>query len=92
MQVLAFSTELENAEVSVTLLKSDSNTDALPEIWKFPEQTKETLEVKSVFGIVIRGWIGQLEFFKRNATNEVFLIIFLNFHKQKFSQHPPKNV
>ena len=68
MQVLAFSTELENAEVSVTLLKSDSNTDALPAILKIPGTNKETLEVKSVFGIVIGGWIGQLEFFKRNAT------------------------
>ena len=40
MQVLAFSTELENAEVSVTLLKSDSNTDALPEILKIPGTNK----------------------------------------------------
>ena len=34
MYVLDFSTELQNAEVSVTLLKSDSTTDAVPAILK----------------------------------------------------------
>ena len=32
MQMLDFSTELQNTEVSVTLLKGDSTTDALPAI------------------------------------------------------------
>ena len=36
--------------------------------------------VVSVFGIVIGGWIGQLEFFKRNVTKDVFLIIFQDFN------------
>ena len=35
MHVLDFSTELQNAEVSLTLIKSDSTTDALPAILKF---------------------------------------------------------
>ena len=48
------------------------------QVWSFLEQTKETLAVESVFGIVIGGWIGQLEFFKRNAIKDVF---FDNFPK-----------
>ena len=48
------------------------------QFWSFLEQTKETLAVESVFGIVIGGWIGQLEFFKRNAIKDVF---FDNFPK-----------
>ena len=63
--------ELQNAEVSITLLKSDSTTDALPAFLKI-FRTKETPAVESVFGIVIGEWIGQLEFCKRNATKEVF--------------------
>ena len=34
--------------------------------------TNETLTMESVFGIVIGVWIGQLEFFKRNAIKDVF--------------------
>ena len=48
------------------------------QFWSFLEQTKETLAVESVFGIVIGGWIGQLEFFKRNAIKDGF---FDNFPK-----------
>ena len=48
------------------------------QFWSFLEQTKETLAVESVFGIVIGGWIGQPEFFKRNAIKDVF---FDNFPK-----------
>ena len=81
--ILDFSTELQNAEVSVALLRSDSTT-ALPAILKILG-TKETLASKSVFGVVIGGWIWQLEFFKRNATKDVFLVIFQNFHKSSFS-------
>ena len=39
MQVLDLSTELENGEVSVTFLKSDSTKDTLSQqFWKFSEQ------------------------------------------------------
>ena len=41
MHVLDFSRELQNPEVSVTLLKSDSTTDALQPILNFSKQTKE---------------------------------------------------
>ena len=34
--------------------------------------TNETLAMESVFGIVIGVWIGQLEFFKKNAIKDVF--------------------
>ena len=71
MHVLHFSTESQNTEVSVTLLKSDSTTDALP-AWKFSEQTRETFAVESVFGIVLGRLIGHLEFFKRNGVKDVF--------------------
>ena len=67
MHMLGFSTELQNAEVSLILLKSDSTTDALPAILKFLRTNKETLVMESVFGIVIGGRIGQFKFFKRNA-------------------------
>ena len=77
MHVLDFSTELQNSEVSVTLLKSDSSTDALSAILKF-FRTKETIAAESVFGIIIGGCIKQLAFFKRNATKDVF---FDNFPK-----------
>ena len=52
MHVLDFSTELQNPEVSVTLLKSDSTTDALQAILKFSKQTKEIFAVESVFELL----------------------------------------
>ena len=65
---------MQNAEVSATLLKSHSTTNAFPAI-------KKILVVESVFGNSYRwvDWTAQL-FFKRNATKDVFLIIFQNFH------------
>ena len=72
MYVLDFSIQLRNAEGSVTLLRSDSTTGAFPAILKKQEQAKETLAVESVFGIVINEQIGQLKFFKKNATNDIF--------------------
>ena len=66
--------DLENVEVSLTLLKCDSTTDALPAILKFSEQTKETLVVESAFGIYTGGWIGHLEFFKRNAIKDIYFL------------------
>ena len=79
-----FSTELQNAEVSLTLLKCDSTTDALPAILKFLRINKGNTCGESVFGIVIGRWIGQLEFFKRNAIKDIFLIISQNFHNINF--------
>ena len=58
--------------------------------WKFPEQTKEILVVDSVFRIGIGGWIGLFEFFRKNATKDVFLIILKSFHHSSFSDIPSK--
>ena len=81
-----FSTELQNSEVSVTLLKSDSTADPLPAILKILGTSKGNTCVESVFFIVIGGWIGQVEFCKRNATKDgVFLIIFQYLHNNSFS-------
>ena len=40
MHVLEFSIELQNAEVSVTLLKSNSTADALHAAWKLLKTSK----------------------------------------------------
>ena len=63
MRVLDILSELQNAEVSVTLLKSDSAPDAVSAILKILEQTKETLVVESVFDKIVGGLIGQLDIF-----------------------------
>ena len=63
MGVLDILSELEDAEVSVTLLKSDSALDALSAILKILEQAKETLVVESVFDKIVGGLIGQLDIF-----------------------------
>ena len=42
------------------------------------------------FRIVIGGWIGQFKFFKRNATKDIFLIIYQNFRNISFSNIPWK--
>ena len=63
MRVLDILSELEDAEVSVTLLKSDSALDALSAILKILEQAKETLVVESVFDKIVGGLIGQLDIF-----------------------------
>ena len=44
------------------------------------QQIKETFTVESLFGTAIDGWIGQLNFFERNATKDFFPIISENFH------------
>ena len=84
MHVLDFSTEWQNAEDSVTLLKSDATTDALSAILKILG-TKETFTVESVFDRVIGGWSRHLEVRKRNVNKDVFLIIFQHFRNGSFS-------
>ena len=63
MRVLDILSELQDAEVSVTLLKSDSALDALSAILKILEQAKETLVVESVFDKIVGGLIGQPDIF-----------------------------
>ena len=48
---------------SFSFLKCDSTTYSLPAILKFSGQKKEISVVESVFGMVVGGWIGQLELF-----------------------------
>ena len=48
--------------------------------------------MKSVSFIVIGGWIGQLEPFKRNATRYVFFDNSLKLSQHQFFQHPLKSV
>ena len=57
------------------------------QFWSFSEQTKKKIVVESVFGIVISGWIGKLEFFKRNAIKDgVIFFYFPKFHNSDFSK------
>ena len=50
------------------------------QFWSFSEQAKERLAVESVFGIVISGWIGQLDFLKWNAIKDGFFDDFQNIN------------
>ena len=63
-RVRFFLTELQNLEVSLTLLKYDSTTDAVPAILKFPRTNK---------GNTYRWVVGQLKFFKINAIKDIIL-------------------
>ena len=89
MHVLDCSTDLQNAGLSDTLFLILTQTLS-QQISKFSEQTKETLAVEPVFCIVKSGWIGLIEFFKRNATKEPFLIILQDFQNSSFSNILPK--
>ena len=63
-RVRFFLTELQNLEASLTLLKYDSTTDAVPAILKFPRTNK---------GNTYRWVVGQLKFFKINAIKDIIL-------------------
>ena len=63
-RVRFFLTELQNLEVSLTLLKYDSTTDAVPAILKFPRTNKRN---------TYRRVAGQVEFFKINAIKDIIL-------------------
>ena len=67
MHVLEFLTELQNAEIfPVTLLRSDSTTDAFSVISKILGHSQKKFAVVSVFIKVVCEWVGQLELLKRN--------------------------
>ena len=78
--------DLQNVDISLTLIKFDSITKLSQQFWSFSEQTKETLAVESVFGIFIGAWIGQLEFLKGTLLKTFFFINFQNFCNIKFSK------
>ena len=48
--------------------------------------------MESVFGIVIGGWIEQLEFFERNAIKDVFFDDFSKLSQLQFFERSLKNV
>ena len=83
MHMLDFSTELQNTEVSVALL-SDTIADALPTNLKILRTNKGNTfsGVSFLYSYIWVDWI--VQFFKRNATKDVFEIIFHNFHNSSF--------
>ena len=72
MHVLDFLTELQNPQVSVTLLKSDSTTDALQAILKFSKQTKEIFAVESVFELLEVGGLDICDLLKGTLLKTFF--------------------
>ena len=52
MHVLHFSIELQNPKVFVTLLETDSTTDALQAILRFWKHTKEMFALELVFELL----------------------------------------
>ena len=77
MQVIDFSTEHYNAEISpITLLKSDSSREALLAILK----NQEIFLVESVISVVIDSKLDSSNYLKGTlSTKNVFLRIFRNF-------------
>ena len=78
MHVLNFSTELQKIKVSVALL-SDTIADALPTNLKILRTNKGNTfsGVSFLYSYIWVDWT--VQFFKRNATKDVFEIIFHNF-------------
>ena len=91
VHVLEFSAELQNPEIyPVDLVKYGSTTDVVQEISKLWEHAQQTFAVKPVFSNsrFIGGWIGQLKFFKRNATKTFFLEFSKTFKAAVFPSIP----
>ena len=77
MQVIDFSTEHYNAEISpITLLKNDSSREALLAILK----NQEIFLVESVISVIIDSKLDSSNYLKGTlSTKNVFLRIFRNF-------------
>ena len=77
MQVIDFSTEHYNAEISpITLLKNDSSREALLAILK----NQEIFLVESVISVIIDSKLDSSNYLKGAlSTKNVFLRIFRNF-------------
>ena len=90
MHVLDFWTELQNLEIFCYFIKKWFHHRRCPTNFKILETNKENICGRISFRIVISGWIGQLQCFKRNTTEDVFLIIFQNFLNSSFSNIPWK--
>ena len=59
-----------------------------PTNFKILETNKGNICSRMSFRIVISEWIGQLQFFKKGTTKDVFLIIFQSFLNSSFSSSP----
>ena len=77
MQVIDFSTEHYNVEISpITLLKNDSSREALLAILK----NQEIFLVESVISVIIDSKLDSSNYLKGTlSTKNVFLRIFRNF-------------
>ena len=77
MQVIGFSTEHYNVEISpITLLKNDSSREALLAILK----NQEIFLVESVISVIIDSKLDSSNYLKGTlSTKNVFLRIFRNF-------------
>ena len=73
-----FLTELQNIKVSLTLLKCDPDTDALPTILKFLRTNKGNTCGGISFQQSYKCVDWPVDFFKRNAIKDIF---FDNFSK-----------
>ena len=56
--------------------------------FKILETNNKKIYGRISFRIAVSGWIGQLHFFKRNTTKDVFLLIFQSFLNCSFSNIP----
>ena len=79
---------LQNTEASFMLLKSDSTTDALPEILKILGSSKGNIYGVLTFRYSCR-WVDWTAW---NATKDIFPIIFRNVHSSSFANIPSKNL
>ena len=85
MHVLDFLTELEKAEVSVTLLKSDLTTEGVPAIFKFLKTNKgSTCDGVSFWHIYV-GRLDSSKFLKGTLLKTLF---FRNFHLSETAIFP----
>ena len=88
IHVLNLPTELQKTEAFFILLKSDSTTDAVPEIFKIIGSSKGNIYGALTFRHSCR-WV---DWTARNATKDIFLIIFRNVHSRSFSSIPLKKL
>ena len=58
--------------------------------FKILEANERNISGGVSFRIVMGGWIGQFEVFKRNATKDIFMIVFQNILNSSFSNIPGK--
>ena len=88
IHVLNLPTELQNSKASLSLLKSDSTTDALPTILKILGTSRGNIYGGLTFWYSCR-WVDWASW---KAAKDIFLIISQNVHSSSFSNIPLKNL